>query len=309
MKRITLFVIGTILVVVLAATLFVTIRQALAAAEAERRWQATQVAALGDFGSTGRLEILPLYEEAGDQNSYQIGHGVAYLIKTDAATILMDVGNNPAEAEVTPLSLNMQALGISWDEIDAVSFSHFHPDHVGGVRAWRAGKVSLGKGAPDLQGKPVYAPSAFEFPGSSPVYLPDPTVLGAGIATIGSIAYGETFPISLYTAQGAEQVLAVNVEGKGIVLIMGCGHPIVERIVSRAEALFGQRVVGILGGFHYERESAKEMQSHIEFLQARDLLLVAPSPHDSSPEALQAFRSAFPEAYREVRVGHPIIFP
>ena len=47
-------------------------------------------------------------------------------------------------------------------------------------------------------------------------------------------------------------------EGKGIVLIMGCGHPTVERIVARAEALFEQPVAGVAGGFHYEGKSARD---------------------------------------------------
>lgn len=309
MKEVILFVVGAILIAILGAALFITFRQARAAATAERKWQSAHVEPLKDFGSTSRLEILPVYEEAGDQNLYQIGHGVSYLIKTDSATILMDIGNNPTEADVAPLLLNMQALSVSWDQIDAVIISHFHPDHVGGAEAWKAGKVSLGKEVVDSPGKPVYTPSKFDFPGVSPTLLPDPSVLGPGMATIGTIDYGETYPISLYTAEGAEQVLAVNVAGKGIVLIMGCGHPTIEKIIARAEVLFEQPVVGVVGGFHYEGQSAQDVQPHIEFLQVRSLLLVAPSPHDSSPEALLAFRSAFEEEYREIQVGTPITFP
>lgn len=307
MKKIIFFAIGFAIVAFLAVVLFITARQAWAAGQAERAWQSNQVEALKDFGSTSRLEILPLYEEAGDANLYQTGHGLAYLIRTDSATLLMDVGNNPGETGTLPLLQNMQALGVSWDQIDAIIFSHFHPDHVGGVKAWKAGQASLGMDTVDLQNTPVYAPSSFDFQGASPILLPDPTVLGPGIATTGTIEFGETYPVSLYKANGAEQTLAVNVEGKGIVLIMGCGHPGVERIVARAEALFEQPVVGIIGGFHYEGKRAKDVQPQIEFLQARDLLLVAISPHDSSQEALQAIKGAFPEEYRDVQVGLPII--
>jgi 7,8-dihydropterin-6-yl-methyl-4-(beta-D-ribofuranosyl)aminobenzene 5'-phosphate synthase len=308
-KKIILVAIGMILVTALAAGLFITVRQAWAAAQAERKWQSNHVEALKDFGSTSRLEILPLYEEAGDQSIYQIGHGLSYLIKTDSATILMDVGNNPTESDVTPLSLNMKALDISWEQIDAVIFSHFHPDHVGGVAAWKAGTVSLGSEGVDLQGKPVYAPSNFDFPGSSPTLLPDPSVLSPGVATIGTIEYGETYPVSLYKASGTEQVLAVNVEGRGIVLIVGCGHPTIERIIARAEALFEQPVVGIVGGLHYERFSSEDVQPHIEFLSAHNLKLVALSPHDSSPQALDAFQSAFTDRYHMLSVGETIQFP
>ena len=309
MKRIILFVISTILVATLAAGLFIIVRQVRAAAQAELKWQATHVEVLNDFGSTSRLEILPLYEEAGDQNIYKIGHGFSYLIKTDSVTILMDVGNNLTETDVLPLSLNMQALGISWDQIGAVIVSHFHPDHVGGVEAWKADKVSLGIEDVDFDGKPVYAPSDFDFPGATPILLPNPSVLNPGVATIGTIEYAETYPVSLYAAHGAEQALAVNVEGQGIVLIVGCGHPTVERIVARAEALFEQPVVGIVGGLHYEGFGFADVQPHIEFLSSQNLKLVALSPHDSSPEALEAFQSAFADRYHTLRVGESIQFP
>ncbi|MEO8356652.1 MAG: MBL fold metallo-hydrolase [Chloroflexota bacterium] len=309
MKKMILFVMSAILVMAVTAGLFISLRQAWAGARAERKWQSTHVEVLQDFGSTSTLEILPLYEEAGDQSVYQIGHGLSYLIKTDSATILMDVGNNPTESDVTPLSLNMQALSVSWDQIDALVFSHFHPDHVGGVDAWKAGRVSLGVEAVGLDGMPVFAPSNFDFPGATPTILPNPSVLSPGVATIGTIEYGETYPVSLYAASVAEQVLAINVEGRGIVLIVGCGHPTVERIVARAEALFEQPLVGIIGGLHYEGFSFEDVQPRIEFLSSHNLKLVALSPHDSSPEALEAFQSAFADRYHTLRVGESIQFP
>ena len=309
MKKIIFVAMGMLLVTALAAGLFIILRQAKAAAQAERKWQSNHVEVLKDFGSTSRLEILPLYEEVGDQNIYQIGHGLSYLIKTDSVTILMDVGNNPAGADITPLSLNMKALNVSWEQIDAVIFSHFHPDHIGGVEAWKAGKVSLGIEDVDFDGKPVYAPSTFDFPGATPILLPNPSVLNPGVATIGTIEYAETLPVSLYAAHGAEQVLAVNVEDQGIVLIVGYGHPTVERIVARAEALFNQPVVGIVGGLHYEGFGLADVQPHIEFLSSHNLQLVALSPHDSSSEALESFQSAFSDRYHTLRVGESIQFP
>jgi 7,8-dihydropterin-6-yl-methyl-4-(beta-D-ribofuranosyl)aminobenzene 5'-phosphate synthase len=96
---------------------------------------------------------------------------------------------------------------------------------------------------------------------------------------------------------------------EGLVLITGCGHPTMERLVERAETLYGQAVIGIVGGLHYEKATTEEVQPHIEYLQPRRLRLVALSPHDSSPDALEAFRSAFPQAYQELRVGTVIEFP
>ncbi len=90
---------------------------------------------------------------------------------------------------------------------------------------------------------------------------------------------------------------------------MGCGHPTVERIVARAEAVFESPVVGIVGGFHYEGLTTTEIQTHIDYLSSLDLQLIAPSPHDSDQNALGGFKSSFPETYQNVQVGTSISFP
>jgi hypothetical protein len=51
------------------------------------------------------------------------------------------------------------------------------------------------------------------------------------------------------------------------------------------------------------------VQPHIAFLKARQPRLVALSPHDSEPQVLEAFRSAFADAYHYLRVGETIRFP
>jgi 7,8-dihydropterin-6-yl-methyl-4-(beta-D-ribofuranosyl)aminobenzene 5'-phosphate synthase len=101
----------------------------------------------------------------------------------------------------------------------------------------------------------------------------------------------------------------IEVAGKGLVLITGCGHPTLEKLVSRAEELYDKQVVGVVGGLHYGAASLEDIQPHIQFLEARQPGLVALSPHDSEAAVLDAFRAAFPEAYQFIRVGEAIRFP
>jgi 7,8-dihydropterin-6-yl-methyl-4-(beta-D-ribofuranosyl)aminobenzene 5'-phosphate synthase len=115
--------------------------------------------------------------------------------------------------------------------------------------------------------------------------------------------------MSLIDPLAYEQALVVNVEGRGLVVITGCGHPTIERIVTRAETLFNLPVIGVVGGLHYGMASQAELQPHIDFLAVRQPALVALSPHDSGPAALLAFENAFPAAYQDVKVGVEIQFP
>jgi 7,8-dihydropterin-6-yl-methyl-4-(beta-D-ribofuranosyl)aminobenzene 5'-phosphate synthase len=291
----------------LIALLFFGIRQAHANREIEAEWQAVLPDAPA-LSATSHLEIIPLYEEAKTGDELVSGHGVSYLIRTDSGTILMDVGNNPDNLVVAPFIQNMQSLGISPEEIGAVLISHPHPDHLGGEQAWRRKTISFGEVDTGLGELPVYAPTRMTYPGV--ITMPEPTLISLEVATIGVISYPEVFPLSLIgEAKGGEQALVVNVAGQGLVLITGCGHPTLERLVERAEGLYDLPVIGVVGGLHYERASAQDVEPHIQFLQTRHPKLVALSPHDSSPQALAAFRSAFSQAYQDLMVGSTIKFP
>lgn len=290
----------------LTSALIFTIRRALANREIEREWQSIPTI-IPTLAATSHLEIIPLYEEASTSDDFISGHGVSYLIRTDSATILMDVGNNPDGLTVAPFMQNMQELGIAWDEIDRVVITHPHPDHIGGVDAWRRNTVSFGELPGSLNDQLLFIPVEMNYSGA--IHATIPTLPAPDVATTGVISYPEVYPLSMFEPKGSEQALVVNVAGKGLVVITGCGHPTIGKLIARAEALYELPVVGIVGGLHYEGFSSVDIQPHLEFLMSRQLQLVALSPHDSSLEALGAFQSAFTERYHLLRVGETIEFP
>jgi 7,8-dihydropterin-6-yl-methyl-4-(beta-D-ribofuranosyl)aminobenzene 5'-phosphate synthase len=157
MKKFLLYSLGGIVGLVGLVALFFTARQAIANNQIRHEGQVVP-ASVPNLEPTTRLEIIPLYEEASAEESFDFGHGVSYLIRTDSSSILMDLGNNPAESAQLPSMQNMQTLGIAWDEIDAVVVSHPHPDHVGGVKAWQDKTLSFGDFTGDLSEMPIYVP-------------------------------------------------------------------------------------------------------------------------------------------------------
>lgn len=290
------------------ALLFFIIRQAAANREIEAEWQAAPIL-VPQLAATSRLEIIPLYEEAGGSGSLQWGHGVSYLIRTDSTTVLLDVGNNPDQLPDAPFMQNMQALGIEWDEVTRIVISHPHPDHISGTKAWQNRTVAMGDlKLPEVLGdRLLFVPTPVAV--KNAIHVTIPTLVAPDVATTGVITYPEVFPISLLTPKGSEQALVVHVAGEGLVLITGCGHPGLEKLVERAEMLYGQTVIGVVGGLHYGNAAAQELEPHIQFLQSRQPELVALSPHDSSPEVLAAFEGAFPGAYQHIVTGEAIRFP
>jgi metal-dependent hydrolase (beta-lactamase superfamily II) len=164
------------------------------------------------------------------------------------------------------------------------------------------------------------------YPGLAPVHAENPTVIAEGVATTGTI------PRQLLLGWVEEQALVVNVTGKGLVLIVGCGHQTVPKLVSRTQAVFSEPIHGMVGGLHYPVPKGRavvlglplqkliasgegplhpvtpeEISANIEMLRRLNLGVMALSGHDSSDEVIQQFRTAFESAHRDVRVGEPIV--
>ncbi|HKJ27528.1 MAG TPA: MBL fold metallo-hydrolase [Anaerolineales bacterium] len=288
-----------------AAAIFLGIRQVIAKRTVAQDGENIPTI-IPELATTSYLGILPLYEEASIQSDLNSGHGVSYLIRTDTATLLLDIGNNPEQDEIAPFMQNMQALGIDWAEINRIVISHLHPDHVGGLTAWRKQTIDFGELPGGIGDRLVFVPAEVSMKGA--IHATIPTLPAPDVATTGAMAYLEPWPLSLRKPIGYEQALVIHVAGQGLVLITGCGHPTLETLVTRAETLYDVPVMAVIGGLHYESATAEDVQPDIQTLQDKNPSLVALSPHDSSMEALEAFKTAFPGTYQMLQVGEAIQF-
>lgn len=319
---------GVVGLAVLAAA-FVILQHRRGVSQADDEFRSHRPPPLRDLGTTKKLTVLPLLEWHAGRSDLETDAGVSYLIETDHVTVLFDTGNNTWDSDPAPLENNMETLGVSIDDIDAVVISHAHFDHTGG-RRWTDGRITgttfgIGTKQPSLPGKTILTAAPMTYPGNEPVHARDPLRLAPGVGTTGTIAR------KLFGGWIDEQALAVYVEGKGIVLIVGCGHQTIPRLVERTEAVFDAPLFGVIGGLHYpvpegrmwmfgidvQRRlasgigplaplTAGDVRADIELLKERDLGVVSIGGHDSSDEAIGWFRDAFGPAYRDLKVGTPI---
>lgn len=285
--------------------------------ETESMWRATKINKIENVGKVKSLEILPLIDWYADREGLRGGAGVSYLIRTDTQAVLFDAGHDESV-----LSQNMGRLGLTVKDFDAVVVSHNHFDHTGGLK-W----ISQETGKAGLGDKRMFFPVFTNMKGFNTEVSENPTVIAEGIATIGAVANYDIF-----MGRIVEQALAINVEGKGIVLVVGCGHQGLQRILERAEFLFDQPLYGIIGGLHYPvtDSRAKPMgiriqkymatcrppwdpltmetvKTMIQTLKGKNPKIVALSAHDSCDAVIDEFRKAFREAYVDVRVGKKIV--
>ncbi len=291
------------------------------------RYNSLRTRRLRGVGSTERLEVLPLIDWRARDEGLKTETGVSYLVRTDENTILFDTGLNSSEEDPAPLIINMRKLGVTLNEIDTIFITHNHGDHVGGGKWAREKTFSVTGSQPPLGDMKVYVPTKMTYPGLAPIYARKPTIIGRGVASTGTIANSMYF-----WGFTEEQSLAVNVKGKGMVLIVGCGHHTVPKLLERAASLFDEPIYGLIGGLHYpvmggpteiygyaqhkyvgtgkppwEQISLGELSANIDLLKGLGLGLIALSPHDSSDVSLRAFRDAFPDNYRDLIVGEPIV--
>jgi 7,8-dihydropterin-6-yl-methyl-4-(beta-D-ribofuranosyl)aminobenzene 5'-phosphate synthase len=292
-------------------------------AAAQSTWAAARYPKLEGIGKVKSLTIIPLVDYYPDHEGLVGEGGLAYLVRADGKSILLDVGYNQRQEHPSPLLRNAAALDADLDRIDALVISHPHNDHLGGT----LGKVRPSAEHFGFRGIPAYLPAPLESPTTQNVLVDGPRAIAPGVATLGVIPSQDFF-----LGWTPEQSLAVDVEGKGLVLVVGCGHPTVERIVERAETLFDSPLHGVVGGLHFpvtasrsvslglpaqqvfgtgkwpwERIGQADVADAIAYLKERKPGLVALSAHDSCDWSLGAFREAFGGAYREVRVGREIV--
>lgn len=317
----------TILLILPLLVIFVIdSRRASEAKQIEFEWDRLNIAKVTDFGATSTLEILPLVNWHSARDDLRTEPGVAYLIRTDDQTILFDLGFNRFQESPSPLEYNMLQLDVDKKEIDTIFISHPHRDHVGGVE-W-AKKMTFGFGLeqPSLDEVTVYAPVPMTYPNISVQTVNRPRALSTGVASTGPIAR------RLFVGRIDEQALVINLKGRGLVVIVGCGHQTVPKLLERVQAAFDEPLYAIVGDLHYpvprgrlfiagvdaqrRLASGEGIFAPIEQatinrdvdLLSRGLGFLALGGHDTNDIVLDNFAELMGDGFVRVEVGRPILF-
>jgi 7,8-dihydropterin-6-yl-methyl-4-(beta-D-ribofuranosyl)aminobenzene 5'-phosphate synthase len=155
------------------------------------------------------MKITILYDNSANPG-LKSGWGFSCLVD-NGQKILFDTGDNGEK-----LMYNFEKLNIDPKSVDQVVLSHNHWDHVDGL----GGFQKLNHKAE------VIYPEAF----------PQPTEISKGIYSTGALG-----------TLIKEQALITKTE-KGNIVITGCAHPGLEKILKTAGKL--GEIYGVLGGFH-----------------------------------------------------------
>lgn len=319
-------IIIVLIIITLALLAVFTVSHLRAVDKNATDWREIKVEAAVDFGSTQQLSIMPLVNWHAADEGLKTGAGVSYLIKTDQHQVLFDVGFNRKKEQPSPLQHNMAALGIKLGDIDTLFFSHHHLDHSGGQHWVDRNSFSLGLQQVPLAHMKIFSPTPMQYPGSQIKVTSVPTVIGNGLISIGAINR------ELSMGPIKEQALAIHVLGRGIVLVVGCGHQTLSKILQRYDQMFDLPLYGIVGDLHYpvpdgrlnlfginlqrflasgsgpwDQISEADIHADLKLLKERNLGVIGLGGHDTSDTVIDLFSKTFGEGYRPVRVGEEIV--
>ena len=281
----------------------------------------------------GRRPGSPVFEEGRRVEGLVGEHGFSVLLEIrrgDRVTrVLYDAG-------LTPFGVrdNMRRLGIDPRDIEALVMSHGHFDHTTGLEGVLA---DLGRsGTPMVLHPDFWSRRRLKLEGTEHIEIPTPSrsfVEGSGVELIeegapsllfegGLLVTGEVdrttdFEIGMANQQawreGAwvddrktadDQAAIVNVEGKGLVVITGCGHSGIVNILRYARKLTGiDRIHAVIGGFHLTGKAyAPVIDRVVEEVAGLAPDVVVPA-HCTGWNAQVALAQRMPEAYQPNAVG------
>jgi 7,8-dihydropterin-6-yl-methyl-4-(beta-D-ribofuranosyl)aminobenzene 5'-phosphate synthase len=269
-------------------------------------------------GDSTKAQITVLYDAFGKSSAMQKDWGYAALIEYGGKRILFDTGNN---GDI--LAQNAKAKGIDLSKLDFVVMSHRHGDHMGGMAHLLSLNPKVKIYAPK-EGFGVYGadlPSTFyrkdaSLPAEQRYYDgAPPAVMRFGAAWPGAnfelidktteIAPGIHL-VSLVsdkpgTLELRELSLAINTPD-GIVIVVGCSHPGIDKIVAAAAAI-NPRIHFIAGGFHLVVSSDQEIEKIVATLRDTfKVAFVAPG-HCTGEPTFTALKKAFGDRYLYAGLG------
>jgi len=247
--------------------------------------------------NTGDVFLTILYDNKSVSDSIMTDNGFSCLIESGGNTCLFDAGRIPEK-----LILNMDRLKADNSKIDLIFVTHIHDDHMGGLQELlaRGNKpvLYMPYSYPQLIGEPSSDRADSDWLTLLDQYKPmvSELIRKKEPVAVGNIGYS-TGMIEDITC---EQSLIIPT-AKGLVIITGCAHPGIVKIVKQAKSLIKQDVYLVLGGFHLASTDPVEVNNIAQEL--RKLTRLIGPCHCTGEKAMKIFHNVFKEDYIDIKAG------
>jgi len=232
------------------------------------------------------LQMIVVYDNNAFGENLKADWGFSCLIRGLEKSVLFDTGTNGKI-----LLSNMEKLGIHPGEIDTVFLSHEHKDHTGGLEALLNLNSSV----------EVWLPNFFSSSFKNKIKNKGSTV--REVTNFQEICEG-AYTSGIIEGWIKEQSLILNT-GKGLILITGCAHPRIVKIIDRVKKLLKKNIHMVFGGFHLAAYNENEINEIIGQFQDSRVKKVGPC-HCTGDEARRLFAEEYKDDFIEIGVGKVI---
>jgi len=241
-----------------------------------------------ESGITSPVTVTVIYDNYVHSEGMKPDWGYSILIEGLDKTVLFDTGTKPAI-----FSSNFKLTGIDAGSIDILAFSHEHLDHVGGLSAFAEMKTGIPAVIPHSFTPPVV--SSIVNAGYIPLLVRDAAMICNNLYTSGEFDFGI-----------AEQCLVLDTRA-GLVVMTGCAHPGIVRMLSEIKQTFNKNIVAVFGGFHLMNKSKAETEEIITAIKSLGVVRCG-ATHCTGEMQIDMFREAFGENYFDLGAGNKVIF-
>lgn len=221
-----------------------------------------------------------VYDNRLHREGLKTGWGFSCLINHQGKRVLFDTGGNSQG-----LLFNLQALEVEPESINTVVLSHNHWDHTGGL------ETIIDKN------KEVTVYFGEVFPGSFRESLREKGIKFSPISGMANISKGILVGPQMGGFGPREIPLTIETN-RGLVVITGCAHPGIAKMVREIKESLKKKVYLVLGGFHLEFS----LRANRVISEFKRLGVEKAGPcHCTGTRAINFFEKEFKENF--IRVG------
>ena len=235
-------------------------------------------------GASVRLTIM--YDNTTEDPRLTVEWGFAALVEYKGHTMLFDTGlDGPS------LLGNMEVLGVAPESIEAIVLSHEHGDHTGGLQDLLATGIHPQIYIPAAMAGKVNQAQREQY---TIIEVSDPVEIVPGMFSTGEIS-----------GSVPEQGLVVKTT-EGIVVITGCAHPGIVKMVERSSEIVDGEIALVVGGFHLGNHNSGQIDSIIADFRSMGVKQVTPT-HCTGEEQIAQIAEAYGEDYIPGGAGQVIV--
>ncbi|MEE9465938.1 MAG: MBL fold metallo-hydrolase [Candidatus Neomarinimicrobiota bacterium] len=236
-----------------------------------------------------RITVTILYDNTSAVDEVQEDWGFACLVEGMEQTVLFDTGT---KSEV--LLHNAEVLGKDLGQVDVLVLSHDHGDHTGGI-------VEVLEHNPEIE---VYFPVSFPATYDSIINSHDAKPVRVSEAI--EIFEGATLTGEM-GGRIKEQSLILETT-PGLVIITGCSHQGIVKILERAKNIYQENITLVFGGFHLLNNTADQVSEIITRFKDLGVEKVG-ATHCTGERAIELFRKAYGDNFVPMGTGRVVQIP